>query len=399
MAYYIGRFGLFLLLITTLFALPACDSDDPEDPEEEFGAVYTMTNAADGNEVVAFRRADDGGLTRIGAVSAGGNGSGPPAVLPVDPLESQDPLILSDDNRFLFVVNAGNDTIASFRVQDDGSVVLVGAVASGGGFPTSLAVNGDLLYVLNAAGQGNISGFRVGTDGALTPLANSTRPLSGTPTPPPLNGFVAPGNVSFSPDGRHLVATEKATDLIDVYVVGSDGTPSAPNVQASAGPTPFGGEFSGSGVFIVSDANAANPLMPVPGGSSVSSYTLAADGTLTTASAAVPTLGTAACWIEVSDDDRYVYTTNTLSDTITGFRLGADGTLTALDPADGVTAQLAATSFPLDMAFAGEFMYALAAGGGVVNGFRVEEDGSLTALPGATVGGLPGPTVEGLAAF
>lgn len=397
MAHFIGRFGLLLLLLATLLTLPGCDSDDPED--EPLGAVFTMTNAAGGNEVVAFRRALDGGLTRIGAVSAGGNGSGPPAMLPVDPLESQDPLILSDDNQFLFAVNAGSDTIASFRVQADGSVVLVGTVPSGGGFPTSLALDSDLLYVLNAAGQGNISGFRVGTDGALTPLPNSTRPLSGTPTPPPLNGFVAPGNVSFSPDGRHLVVTEKATDLLDVYTVGSDGTPSAPNVQSSAGPTPFGGEFDSGGFFIVSEANAMNPLMPVPGGSSVTSYSIAADGTLGAVTAAIPTLGTAACWIEVSDDNRYVYATNTLSDTITGFRLGADGTLTALDPTDGVTAQLGAMSFPLDMAFAGEYMYVLAAGGGAVNGFRVGDDGSLTAIPGATVGGLPGPTVEGLAAF
>jgi hypothetical protein len=39
------------------------------------GAVYVQTNTAP-NEVIAFRRADDGSLDRIGSVGTGGNGSG-----------------------------------------------------------------------------------------------------------------------------------------------------------------------------------------------------------------------------------------------------------------------------------------------------------------------------------
>ena len=397
MAQYIGRLGL-LLLVTTLFALPGCDSNNPV--EEQFGAVFAMTNAAAGNEVVVFRRAADGGLTRVGAVATGGNGSGPPSMAPpFDPLGSQEALILSADNAFLFVVNAGSNSISSFRVEDDGNVSLIGTVASGGGFPVSLTLNNDLLYVLNAGGAGNISGFRVAADGMLTALANSTRPLSGTDTPLP-NDMVAPATVAFSPDGSHLVVTEKATSLIDVYTVGSDGLPSAPSVQMSAAPTPFGAEFDRNGFFIVSEANAPmGPTMPVPDGSSVSSYALAADGTLSTVTGVARTEETAACWVEITEDGRYVYTTNTASGTITGFSIGADGTLTSLDPSDGVTADLGAMSVLLEMAVAGEYLYVLAAGNGEVNGFRIETDGSLTAVPGATVGGLPGSSTEGLAAF
>jgi hypothetical protein len=41
------------------------------------GAVYVQTNAAP-NEVIAFRRADDGSLDRIGSVATGGVGDGSP---------------------------------------------------------------------------------------------------------------------------------------------------------------------------------------------------------------------------------------------------------------------------------------------------------------------------------
>jgi hypothetical protein len=41
------------------------------------GAVYVQTNAAP-NEVIAFRRADDGSLDLIGSVETGGGGDGTP---------------------------------------------------------------------------------------------------------------------------------------------------------------------------------------------------------------------------------------------------------------------------------------------------------------------------------
>ena len=209
-----------------------------------------------------------------------------------------------------------------------------------------------------------------------------------------------PATVAFSPDGSRLVVTEKATSLIDVYLVDGNGLPGDPIVQQSAAPTPFGAEFDRNGVFIVSEANAPmGPTMPVADGSSVSSYALAADGTLSTITGVARTEETAACWVEITEDGRYVYTTNTASGTITGFSIGSNGALTSLNPTDGVTADLGDMSVLLEMAIAGDYLYVVAAGNGEVNGFRIGDDGSLTAVPGATVGGLPGSSTEGLAAF
>ena len=68
-----------------------------------------------------------------------------------------------------------------------------------------------------------------------------------------------------------------------------------------------------------------------------------------------------ACWIVVTTNGRYTYTTNTGSNSITGYRIGSDGSLAILD-ADGKTADTGAT--PIDMALtkSSRLLYALAGG-------------------------------------
>lgn len=382
-----------LVLVAVSLVLVACDSRLV--PPGAQGAVYVMTNAAADNEVVVFSRSASGKLERAGSFSTGGLGSGTPPVK--DPLGSQDALYLSDDHSFLFAVNAGSNEVSSFTVSEDGlTLTLVNKVSSAGERPVSLTTHGDLLYVVNAGGRGNISGFRVADTGMLSPLSDSTQPLSDTDTPLP-GSTVAPGSIRFSPDGGLLVVTEKATSLIDVYKVEA-GRPGPPNVQPSAGRTPFGADFDSRGTYIVSETNATAPRMPVPEGASVSSYKLSADGVLNVVSETTPTLETAACWIQITPDDRYVYTTNTASGTITGFRLGDDGTLTRLAE-DGITGTTGDGSVPLGMAISGDFLYVLSAGQGEVKVFGIEDDGGLTRLSAFDIGGLPGDTVEGVAAF
>src|SRR5215213_1589016 len=63
------------------------------------GAVYVQTNAAP-NEVIAFRRAEDGSLDRIGSVATGGEGEDSPH------LQSQGSVTLTGDGQYLLVTNA-----------------------------------------------------------------------------------------------------------------------------------------------------------------------------------------------------------------------------------------------------------------------------------------------------
>ncbi len=332
------------------------------------GAIYTISNDPSGNALVVFERAGDGTLTPTGEVATGGLGSG-------SGLGSQGAVALTTDGRRIAAVNPGSDQVSSFRVVRGGPV-LASTVASGGDLPISVAIHGRLAFVLNAGGDGNVSGFRFGPGGRLTPISGSTRSLSGT--------AVGPAQVEFSVDGRQLLVTEKNTNQIVVYPVRRDGRLGAPRVHPAAGQTPFGFSLWGSTV-VVSEAfgGAADA-------SAVSSYRLGANGALTPISASVPTTETAACWIAITPDGQYAYTTNTGSDSVTGYAIGAGGSLSVLD-GDGVTATTG--DVPIDMAVSadGSFLYTLDSGSDQVSGFAIGPDGSLTPLgtvatPTASVG-------------
>ncbi|MQA75449.1 MAG: beta-propeller fold lactonase family protein [Solirubrobacterales bacterium] len=133
------------------------------------GAVYTLSNDPAGNAVEVLERAGDGSLSAGDEFATGGTGTG-------TGLGNQGGLVL--DRRLLFAVNPGSDSISSFRVHGQ-ELELLDTDASGGDQPISLTVDDGLLYVLNAGGAGNITGYTISRHGALSPLAGSTRPLSG----------------------------------------------------------------------------------------------------------------------------------------------------------------------------------------------------------------------------
>ena len=338
-----------------------------QDHHGNAGAVYVLTNSASNNHVAIFDRASDGTLTAAGTVSTSGLGTGAG-------LGSQGALVLSEDNRWLFAVNAGSNDISVFSVRDNG-LTLVNKAPSGGTTPISVTYNDNLLYVLNAGGTGNISGFRVGHNGVLSSIPNSTRPLS--------NGAAGPAQVQFSPNGRVLVVTEKANNKIDTYTVDHSGRATGPNAQASSGTTPFGFAFNKRGQLIVTEAFGGAPL-----GSAASSYTVTDGGILHLVSGSVATHQTAACWAAISKDGRYAYTTNAGSGTVTGYRIAHNGSLSLLNP-DGLTGNTGAGSSPIDIAFSsnGRNLYVLTSGAHGIAAFATHADGSLTTIAGIT--GLP----------
>lgn len=356
----------FSLLAATAPAF-ASGNDDYRLPFQGPRAVYTETNAADKNEILVYSRDRDGDLHPTARVATRGLGTGAG-------LGNQGALALSPDGRRLYAVNAGSDDISVFAIIA-GKPVLIQKLPSGGDQPISIALSHDLLYVLNAGGAGNISGFYVGDDRRVYPIRGSTRPLSGS--------AVGPAQISFNTFGDVLVVTEKGTNKIDLYDV-ADGLAQGPYVRDSNGMTPFGFAFDRHDNLIVSEAfgGAANA-------SALSSYEI--DGgmfPLEVISGTVATHQTAACWVVVSKNGRFAYTTNTGSSSITGYRIARNGALTLLDP-DGVTAPTGNGSSPLDAATTsdGKYLFALSPNVGMIASFRVRDDGSLRV--GSRVDGVP----------
>jgi 6-phosphogluconolactonase len=334
---------------------------------EPAGAVYTLSNQADGNSVLVFNRAVDGSLTSAGAFPTGGQGTG-------GSLGNQGAVILDPSNRWLFAVSAGSNEISSFTVRPTG-LTLIHSVDSGGLRPISLTVFRNLLYVVNAGGNigdsDNITGFTITSNGHLSPLPGSTRRLSANVTDP--------AQIGFTPDGAGLGVTEKATNQIDTYIADKQGLLLGPNVQDSQGNTPFGFAFGKRGLVFVSEAFAG-----VPDGSALSAYTVGHGGALKVISPSVSTGQTAACWVVVSNDGRFAYVTNTGSSTISSYSIAFDGTLQLLESVAGT-----ATGAVIDAALSldGRYLYALSDNTGSIDAFEVQVDGALTPLPG--VSGLP----------
>jgi 6-phosphogluconolactonase (cycloisomerase 2 family) len=342
-------------------------------------AVYVMTNEADANRVIAYARGRDGRLTPRGTYLTGGRGTGRPR------LSSQDSVVLSDDGRHLYVVNVGSDDISAFAVKRDG-LKLIDREASGGRVPYSVTVSPGKthLYALNHGGgdAANITGFRLDRDGRLSPLPDSTRPLS---TP-----LANPSQVRYSPDGRQLVVTEKATDVLDTYAVGADGYASGPTVHRTGGELPFGGDFRDDGVFVVTEAFGARI-----GAGAASSYSLTGDGGLRLITRSVPNGQEETCWTVISKDGRYAYVTNFGNGTISSYAIAPDGSITLLDPVAAFTSlgQLSVRDHGLTRD--GRFLYVIDVASQKVHGWKVARDGDLD--PIGAFEGLP-PTVAGLAA-
>jgi len=340
--------------------------------------VYTQTNDPGGNQIIAYRRALDGTLTQLGAYDTGGLGTGTPH------LASQGSVMLSDDGRWLFAVNAGSDDLSVFAVAADG-LALVDRVDAGGVRPTSVTAQRDLLFVLSTGGEeapASLHGFKLSDDGHLTPLEESRRHLS--------RPDADPAQVGFSPDGRTLVVTERATDTISSYAVGQDGRAEGPTVTASSGATPYGFDFTRAGVLVVTEA-AGGKL----GAASASTYALAGPGSLSLISGSVGDTRSEVCWAAISPDSRHVYVTNFGDGTISSYTIAADGRLELLQPVAGTTVEGQKGIRDEAISRDGRYLYALHADVQQLFGWQVDQDGTLT--PVGAFGDLP-TTVAGLAA-
>ncbi len=323
--------------------------------------VFVQTNDATSNEVVAFRRGDDGSLTELGRYATGGRGDGVPH------LKSQGSVVLAGDR--LLVTNAGSDDVSIFIVGGE-ALTLAGRTPSGGSAPKSVAVRGDSVYVLNTGDAPNVSGFTFGARG-LEPNGD-TRALDGAD----------PAQVGFTPEGDALLVTDRATDtIVELPISGGD-----PVAHASAGKTPYGFDFTPGGTLIVTEAAGA-----AVGEASVSSYAAGVQPV----SRVVKSTRSEVCWAAATKDGRFVYVTNFGDGTISSYRVGRDGTLELLDAVAASTNLGSPGIRDEALTGDGQFLYAIDTDARRVYGWRVHDDGSLAEI--GSTDGLP-LTAAGLAA-
>ncbi len=347
----------------------------PGGPASGSSPVFVQTNDTTGNQVVTYLQSNYGGLRQVGRVSTGGLGI-KLAGAAVDDLASQGGLAYDPSDHLLVGVNGGSNTIFEFHTAGP-FVGFPNVVSSGGTIPVSVAVRGNLVYVLNAGGTGAVQGFYANT---LRPIPGSSQSLGLTSgaIPQYLN---TPGQIGFSPDGRQLIVTTKANGSdIDVFSVSAVGALSTPTVNKSATPVPFGFTFDQWNHLVVTEA----------GTSAVTTYAVNPSGTTTELGSVTDGL-TALCWI-ANDGGRFFYGSNAGSATVTTYAIGTGGR-------PSLTGSTATDPGPIDLATTpdGSDLYVETGGSDLVDTFAVSPTGALIAT-GKVAPELPGHTgLEGIA--
>ncbi|MEV7988192.1 beta-propeller fold lactonase family protein [Micromonospora sp. NPDC085948] len=341
------------------------------------GAVFVQTNKAEGNTIKVYDRDEDGRLTKAGEYETGGLG-GFTIGAPLDALASQGSLIYHKG--LLFAVNAGSNTVTVFGVEGT-KLHKLQVIWSGGLLPVSIAARGDLVYVLNAGGEGSVQGFEL-HKGRLSRIEDANRSLGLHNGNPPAFG-TAPAQVKIDPDSEFVLVSTKGANVMFSYEIGRHGELASNPVISDAGNTPFGFTFDSEDSLLVTESGA----------NAVSRFELEDDGTLDQVGPSVPNGQLAPCWIQRVGD--YFFVANAGSSTISSYRVNDDG---KLEIVKNVAADTNGGS--IDMTTSDGFLYVQNATAGNVQGYEVNEDGSLKLV--TTVEGLPkfenGIGMEGIAA-
>lgn len=337
--------------------------------------VYVVTNPSGANAVEAFTRdVATGRLAHLGRYETGGEGDAF-----TGGFESH---ALVGNNRFVYAVNPGSDTISAFAVQDDGALRLIGTVPSGGRRPVSLALHGNLLYVANegnvpgSAAQdqlpGSYAGFHVRDNGSLEPIPSAHVQLQRGDSP---------GEILLNHDGTRLVACRLGTNIIDSFHVGRDGALSRGATLAGQ-PGAFGALFSPTSPDqLVVALAGADVGAPAPG---VASYALTSEAPRPISVVTDPAQEDP-CWLAIAPDGRRVWASAFIPRSLSLYAIEPDGRLTklsALIPADGP----GSTDIALDPA--GRFLYQLRA-------FDVPSSGQTPLVPQIAVLEVTGNTADG----
>jgi 6-phosphogluconolactonase len=332
------------------------------------GAVFVQTNGAH-NEVIAYTRDGDGMLRHAGAFATGGAGNDE-AHLP-----SQGSVTLTEDRRHLLVTNVASNDVSVFSLE--GAMPALTKTVPTGAAPRSVAEHDGLVFVLGT-GDARIDGLRL-VDGDLVPIEGASSELS---TP---DG----AQVGFTPDGRALIATERGGDKLSAFAVGMDGMLGEPRTIDSLGATPYGFAISANGTLVVTEAFRAEK-----GAAAASSYRVDGD-TITPGTASVGNGRSEICWVVISIEGRYAFTTNFADGAVSRYAIDMDGGLSLEDATAGLTVDGRPGLRDEDLSDDGRFLYAIDADQGQIVGWSVEERGHLSML--GAWDGVP-TTVAGLAA-
>ncbi|HWZ42646.1 MAG TPA: beta-propeller fold lactonase family protein [Candidatus Saccharimonadales bacterium] len=335
---------LWVILATAFVPTAIAASASEGDTSEHVLYVETNDQTPGNNAVLAYRvNPRDGSLSPLGTFPTRGTGGDDSADV-LGPLDHDQEIVVSEDQKLLFAINGGSNTIAVFRIHGDGRLTHVegSPFPSGGLTPVSLGLAGDKLYVVNGNNNGmvgaisnmpaNYTGFHIRKDGRLEPIPGSTVEVPGDSNPTQAN-IASVGSFLFGVDlfsvpyPQQIVPFFPARGgLLHSFQIHEDGSlqeapggPFLPPADTRLVPT-----FTGSGYLLGLKAHPTERILYV--GEVVTDqlavYTYDDNGTLTLVhETPLGVGGTAICWLTFDKDHRHLFAVDAGVNGITVFDL------------------------------------------------------------------------------
>ena len=341
--------------LAALLIVMSCNKDG--NPGSKIaGALYMQTNGIK-NEIISYARMKDGDLVEEQRIATGGAGSGtykPIYDQPNQPnaFEGVKSIILTADHKWLFTTNGGNNSVSSFKIDDNGALTLMDVQPTGqpvkgkSGTAKSLAYseNTHTLYVCHAFGPDHIRMFSV-NNGMLTQKPGSytanigdkhrvTTEIVLTPD----NKFLLVNNLfdqepGKNPDGTPIVVVANMVDKdgLVVFPVNADGSLGTATFQDAGGAAGFDLAFLHGSDHTFINSYAAS------GGIAMCNIDASGKVTCSPVVKINQEIGMPSelCWIAITPDNRQVYATVFGYSYVSSFKINNGNISVLQDPAAG----------------------------------------------------------------
>lgn len=299
---------------------------------QEYVYVESNLKTPNGNSIYVYKRGSGGELTAISGSPFLTGGAGTQyAGVNVGPQDSDQNIITNKSHTLLFAVNSGSDTIAVFHINANGSLWAIDGspFPSGGNDPVSLALDGNILFVVNKSGDPgrpsailpNYTTLMVSADGILTPFDDktndSTRNYQQTVS---IASGSSPSQAYIVPENHLMFGADFLSGLIQHFSYNwtgglhQFGALALPDSEFSDTTTP---RFP-LGLW----SHPTQPLLYVGfvTDSKLGVYRYSWDGGLTFLNA-VPNSGAAICWLRTNGAGTRLYTSDTGTNSISVYDL------------------------------------------------------------------------------
>lgn len=284
----------------------------------------------------------------------------------------------------LYVAGGASNSISGFSIGSDGALSPIacgeeGCATGADTEPTTLTIspNGRFLFVANGAAE-SVSTFAIGASGGLSRVECANSHCS--------TGSHAAG-MAMTPGGHYLYVANAGKNTITIFSVDSSGALTKvackPKSNCEVAGYPAGLAVSPGGQYLYA-TTATSAIKPE--GGVVSAFSIGSDGRLTPVACSECETGSRPRGITVSPDGQYLYVANRGPEpehaakgtgSVSAFQIGAQGALTPIACPESVCATVGelvgATVSPN-----GEHLYVSNAESGTLSAFAIGAGGALS---------------------